>query len=69
MPIGPYNWKRFWNPRGKAINMDLDGYLPDPDSKMGAHVNSHLKMLNALQSANACLPIRQASMRAAIPRS
>src|SRR6516225_5532263 len=50
MPIGPYNWKRFWNPRGKAINMDLDGYLPDPDSKMGAHVNSHLKMLNALQS-------------------
>jgi hypothetical protein len=49
MPIAPYNWKRFWSPREQAAEMDLAGYLLDPQPQMAGRANSHLKMLDALQ--------------------
>lgn len=28
-----FHWKRFWYPRGSSLNLEDDGYLPDPDSQ------------------------------------
>ena len=30
-----FHWKRFWYPRGSSLNLEDDGYLPDPDSQSG----------------------------------
>jgi hypothetical protein len=45
-----YDWRRFWIPRGKALNLSEDGYLIDPDSKYGLFYNPELKTLDELSS-------------------
>src|SRR6266850_2532520 len=43
-----FQWKRFWRPREAALNMMDGGYLCDPDSPYGAHVNPELKTIEQL---------------------
>jgi hypothetical protein len=40
-----YDWKRYWCPRNGEINLDLEGYLYDPETAWGAASNSSLKVL------------------------
>lgn len=42
-----YPWKRFWCPRNAGYHLADDGYLYDPDSEYGNHVNSQLVPLVA----------------------
>lgn len=42
------SWKRYWCPRGGEINLSLDGFLSDPDSEFGKHINSEIKLLEEL---------------------
>jgi hypothetical protein len=37
-----FNWKRFWCPRGEAINLADGGYLCDPDSEWEKYLSPHL---------------------------
>jgi predicted NACHT family NTPase len=43
-----YNWKRFWCPRNARINLGDRGYLFDPESEWGRHVNPELVGLEAI---------------------
>jgi hypothetical protein len=44
-----YNWKRFWYPRGKALNLsDSNGYLADPETPWGRAVNPELAELEEM---------------------
>jgi hypothetical protein len=54
MPRRQYNWKRLWGPRASTINIDLDGYLTDPETQYGVHFNRDLKTLDQLQDSH-CL--------------
>lgn len=37
-----FNWERFWYPRGSSLNLSDDGYLPDPNSRLGRNSNPGL---------------------------
>ncbi len=40
-----YEWKRFWCPRTKSINLSDGGFLFDPDSEYGKYLNADLVQL------------------------
>lgn len=48
MSSEPYNWKRFWYPRGKNISLADRGYLDDPTSKYGLFLNSNVVPFESL---------------------
>lgn len=37
-----FKWKRFWYPRGSSLNLEDDGYLPDPDSQSSQFWNKQV---------------------------
>lgn len=37
-----FPWTRFWCPSGSAINLDFNGYPPDPDSVHAAPISPNL---------------------------
>lgn len=37
-----FRWIRFWSPNGSSINLNFDGYLPDPEERYGALINPNL---------------------------
>lgn len=39
MPQQTYNWKRFWCPRERNFSLADYGYLYDPDTEYGRHIN------------------------------
>lgn len=39
MPQQTYNWKRFWCPRERNFSLADYGYLYDPDTEYGKHIN------------------------------
>ena len=39
MPQQTYNWKRFWCPRERNFSLADFGYLYDPDTEYGKHIN------------------------------
>jgi hypothetical protein len=45
-----YEWKRFWCPRGEAIDLSDGGFLYDPESKYGHFVSPHLLTFDQLAS-------------------
>jgi hypothetical protein len=51
-----FKWKRFWCPRGKAINLSDGGFLYDPDSKYGNLLNPDLVTFDHL-SEKPCLAL------------
>jgi hypothetical protein len=47
-PVKPYNWKRFFCHRDASYSMSDGGFLADPDSDYGQHVNPHAKSIEQL---------------------
>lgn len=43
-----YNWKRYWRLRGEEFHLEDSGYLPDPETEWGAHINPRLVQLKKL---------------------
>lgn len=50
MPNTFYKWKRFWYPRGKTINRDYGGYLPDPETEYGRFSNPNVVPFESIVS-------------------
>jgi predicted NACHT family NTPase len=50
MPNPFYKWKRFWYPRGKTINPDDGGYLPDPEIEYGRFSNPDVVPVESIGS-------------------
>ncbi len=44
------SWKRFWYPRGKTINRDYGGYLPDPETEYGRFSNPDVVPFESIAS-------------------
>jgi len=51
-----FDWKRFWCPRGKTINLSDAGFIYDPESKYGKHLNPDLVTFDRL-SEKPCLAL------------
>lgn len=34
-----HRWQRYWLPMGATLNLDADGFLPDPECRFGRHYN------------------------------
>jgi len=47
MPDAPFFWNRFWFPTGSQVSL-IDGYLPDPESWTGPHLDATGVTLTAL---------------------
>jgi len=45
-----HHWQRYWLPMGATLNLDTDGFLPDPECKFGRHYNPELRRLEALRA-------------------
>src|SRR5215208_6098016 len=45
-----YNWQRFWCPRGQEFKTESGGYLVDPKTGWGKHVNSHVVPFDAISN-------------------
>ena len=56
MPRIEYDWKRFWCPREKFINLSDEGYLPNPNDKWDRHYNPHVVPFEAI-SETPCLAL------------
>jgi len=48
-----FEWKRFWCPRGAAIDLSDDGFLFDPDSEYGKFTNPELVTFESLATTPA----------------
>ncbi|WP_292850340.1 CHAT domain-containing protein [Nostoc sp. NMS8] len=56
MPNQDYQWKRFWCPRSRPINLADGGYLCDPEEKWGKIYNPHLVTFEAISDLR-CLAL------------
>ncbi|QKS30624.1 MAG: hypothetical protein HT579_17885 [Candidatus Accumulibacter similis] len=45
-----HRWQRYWLPMGATLNLDADGFLPDPECRFGRHYNPGLRPLEALRA-------------------
>jgi len=45
-----HRWQRYWLPMGANLNLDVDGFLPDPECEFGRHYNPELRRLEALRA-------------------
>ena len=45
-----HRWQRYWLPMGATLNLDADGFLPDPECRFGRHYNPELRPLEALRA-------------------
>jgi hypothetical protein len=43
-----FDWKRFWCPRGETFNLADSGFLSDPETKWGKHLNPELVTFDQL---------------------
>ncbi len=49
-----YDWLRFWAPLGEPLTLDFDGFLPDPNARIGRTLNSKAQAWSQL-AARPCL--------------
>ena len=50
MSQDPYNWKRFWCPRGSIFYLSDDGYMTDPESEWGKYTQPNIVSFNEIES-------------------
>jgi hypothetical protein len=45
-----HRWQRYWLPMGANLNLDADGFLPNPECEFGRHYNPELRTLETLRA-------------------